>query len=91
MTDIESIKQGDRVADDAEALRQDLRWNVKPSADRTKQIENMLESIRVVMVPIRSAIGRAQFGQIAPSIEARLREVSDRLQYQRKQLKKMRR
>lgn len=92
MTDTENIKQGHEVADAAEALRQDLRWTVKPGdSDRDKQITDMLVKIRDAMEPIRSAVGRAVWGQVTASVAEKLSEVSERLQYERKQLKKMRR
>lgn len=88
----DDIRHGHTVAATAEAFRQDTRWNVKPGdSDREKQLGAHLEEIREAMIPIRSALGRAQYGQVTEAQEKALREVSARLQYQRKQLKKMRR
>lgn len=88
----DSIRIGNDTADRAEAFRQDTRWNVKPDAPgRTTDIERHLEQIRLAMEPIRSWVGRAVWGQVKAKDETRLRDVSERLQYQRKQLKKMRR
>lgn len=88
----DDIRRGHTVADTAEAYRQDTRWNVQPGdPDREKQIYAHLEEIREAMIPIRAALGRAQFGQLTESQEAATRKVSARLQYERKQLKKMRR
>jgi hypothetical protein len=93
MKDIEqAIQTAETTADDVEALRQDLRWNVKPGEDdREQQIAEALISIRDAMEPVRSGIGLAIWGKVAAPQEKRLREVSERLQYSRKQLKKMRR
>lgn len=91
MRDIKSsIEVGSDVAAAAELVRQDLRWNVKPGTpEREDTINHHLELIRLAMVPIRAWIGRAVWGQVKAADEAALREVSDQLQYQRKQLKKM--
>lgn len=93
MTDIDKdIQTAEKTADSVEALRQDLRWNVKPGdEDRDKQIADALVEIRDAMEPVRSGIGLAIWGKVTAGQESRLREVSKRLQYSRKQLKKMRR
>ena len=90
-TTSEHIDQAHAVADEAEALRQDLRWNVKPGTDeREELIDKALEMIRLAMVPIRSAMGKAVWGK-ADAAESEIQRASERLQYQRKQLKKMKR
>lgn len=85
------IEEALAVAEEAEAVRQDLRWNVKPGTDEREQlIDQTLEMIRVAMIPIRSMMGSAVWGK-APLPEATIADASERLQYQRKQLKKMKR
>jgi hypothetical protein len=93
MKDFEKdIQTAETTADEVEALRQDLRWNVKPGEeDRETQITDALRNIRDAMEPVRSGIGHAIHGHITAGQEKRLRVVSERLQYSRKQLKKMRR
>src|SRR5689334_17737953 len=54
------IKHALAVADTAEASRQDMRWNVKPGdPERETQIAGLLEDIRLAMIPIRQAMGKA--------------------------------
>lgn len=84
------IEAAAEVAAEARLLREDLRWTVKPGdPDRGARIDSMIEEIRLAMVPIRSWIGKAGYGQVGH--EDKLAEVSQELQYERKQLKKMRR
>lgn len=79
------------AADEAEALRQDLRWNVKPgTTDREELIDAALEMLRLAMIPIRAQVGKTVWG-LSDFPEAKLRDASARIQYQRKQLKKMKR
>ena len=88
----DDTKKAHEIADEAQRLRQDLRWNVKPGeADREQAIEACLEKIRLAMVPIRSAMGLAAWGKVTKAAEAKLRDASARLQYERRQLKKMQR
>lgn len=92
MTLRDDIKKAAETAEEAETLRQDLRWNVQPGEKHREQaILAQLDAIRLAMVPIRAAMGRLQFGSISATQEAKLRAVSQRLQYERRQLKKMRR
>jgi hypothetical protein len=85
------LNEADATADEAEAVRQDLRWNVKPgSEEREALIDKTLEAIRVAMIPIRSLMGKAVWGK-ADVPEKDILAASERLQYQRKQLKKMKR
>jgi hypothetical protein len=88
----DDIQAAHDVATAATVLRQDLRWNVKPGDPaREKQISEMLERVRVAMIPIRSAMGRTFWGQLTAKETEKVRAASAELQYQRKQLKKMRR
>lgn len=90
----DDIRAGQRVADAAEAARQDLRWNVKPGdAGREAIIREHLGYIDEAMRPIRAVVGRIAGGwqKASAAQEALLRSTSAALQYQRKQLKKMRR
>lgn len=88
----EDVKHAHAVATTAEASRQDLRWNVKPGdPDRETQIAGLLEDIRLAMIPIRRAMGQASAGLITEATERQVREASARLQYERRQLKKMQR
>lgn len=84
------IENGHKVAEQARLAREDVRKTYKPGTkDRERIIEKTLRSIDEAMRPIRSAIGKIAWGQT--EFEDQLREVSAALQYERKQLKKMRR
>lgn len=86
------IAEAQRVAEDAQALREDLRWSVKPgTTDRQRAIGHQLDAIDRAMKPIRSRIGGLIAHPLPAADERRLRQVSKGLQYERKQLKKMRR
>ena len=63
------------------------------TSDRTRQasIEKLIAQIDEAMKPIRSGIGSLLWHVEYRRHEADLREVSKSLQYERKQLKKMRR
>lgn len=77
----------------AEDLRAELRWETdRDEPDRIARIEAALVELSDVMVPLRSAIGRFAGGwATAPAgVEDTLRTTSAYVQYQRKQLKKMR-
>jgi hypothetical protein len=88
----DDIKHAHAVATTAEASRQDLRWNVKPGdPDRETQLSGLLEDIRLAMVPIRRAMGLASAGRLPAASEEKARAASERLQYERRQLKKMQR
>lgn len=65
-------------------------WRRQPtSLERTDAILGALEGLRVAMVPLRSAIGRLVWEPLPDDLERRLREQSARLQYERRQLRKM--
>lgn len=84
------IEKAQETAEAARRAREDIRRSHKPgSKDRDRVIEKTLRSLEDAMRPIRSAIGKIAWG--GPEYDGRLREVSDALQYERKQLKKMRR
>jgi hypothetical protein len=84
------IENGHKVVEQARLAREDLRKTYKPGTkERERVIEKTLRAIDEAMRPIRSAIGRIAWG--ATEYEDALREISSLLQYERKQLKKMRR
>jgi hypothetical protein len=93
MADIQNdITKAEDTAAAAQALREDTRWKQRPGdPEREALIVEMLEKLRLAMVPIRSYIGRARYDAYSPNTEAQLSRASVRLQYERKQLKKMRR
>lgn len=86
-----TIATGRAVAFKAEKWRAQVRHKVKPSPHRTAKIDDLIEEIDKAMKPIRSAIGSLLWHAEYRPHEQELRDVSQRLQYQRKQLKKMRR
>lgn len=80
------------AAQGARDLREELRWSVAPDdPDRAARIEECLENLRVAMVPVRSGIGSFAWHAAPPKVEDALRDASAFVQYERKQLKKMRR
>lgn len=91
---LDAAEAATRTAEGAEALRAELRWNTATDEpDRQEKIERMLDALTLVMVPLRSAIGRFAGGwaEAPEGVEDALRTASRYVQYQRKQLKKMRR
>lgn len=88
----EDINKANRVAAKARLLRENLRWEVPPGDEtREAQITEHLALIDEAMKPIRSTIGRLAWITLRGVDEQRLRVASQALQYERKQLKKMRR
>jgi hypothetical protein len=86
----QDIEKAHRTAEQARLTREDLRKTYKPGTkDRERIIEKTLRAIDESMRPIRSAIGKIAWGQT--EFEDQLRDASAALQYERKQLKKMRR
>ena len=87
----EQIRTGHSVAREANRARAELRWRQSPgSTERQGRIHSLLTQINAAMQPIRSAIGTLAWGgQEAARYEDDLRDVSQQLQYERKQLKKM--
>lgn len=84
------IEEAERVANHATIVRQDTRRAEKPGDPaREKRISDTLDQIDQAMRPIRSAIGKIAWG--TAEYEEELRDVSARLQYERRQLKKMQR
>lgn len=84
------IEKAREVAHQARLTREDLRRSHKPgSKERERQIDKALRALDDAMRPIRSAIGAIAWGR--DEYEGELREVSAAMQYERKQLKKMRR
>lgn len=92
------IAAAESVAVRSADFRKQRRRNSKPgNKRREKELERLLDDINRAMEPVRSFIGRLQHTPktaatvITPEQEAALRDVSKDLQYQRRQLKKMRR
>lgn len=91
---LDAAEAATSAASRAEDLRSELRWRTAPDEpDRQRRIEEELTNLSVAMIPVRSAINRFAGGHAeAPDgIEQALRTASAYVQYQRKQLKKMRR
>lgn len=86
-----AVARGEEVTEEARSVREGLRWKSKRTdTDRRFKIESALEEIRHAMAPIRAEIGRLIWEPIPDEQERALRAVSQALQYERKQLKKMR-
>jgi len=80
------------AANGARDLREELRWSVAPDdPERAARIEECLENLRVAMLPVRSARGQLGWEPGPEAVELALAQASAHAQYQRKQLKKMRR
>jgi hypothetical protein len=76
----------------AHDLREELRWSTATDdPDRAARIDAALESLRLAMVPVRSAVGTFARHPAPEKVEQVLRTASAFVQYERKQLKKMRR
>lgn len=74
----------------ARLTREDIRRTQKPGdPDREVRLEKIIADIDEAMKPVRSAIGAIAWGKA--DFEEELRTVSQALQYERRQLKKMRR
>lgn len=86
------VKLGDAALREARDTRGELRWQAKPGDPaREAELHRVLRLIDDVMRPIRSAIGKLVWEPISDRDERRLRATSKALQYERRQLKKMRR
>ena len=82
-------KAADTVAK-ARLTREDIRRTQKPGdPDREERLDSILDEIDAAMKPVRSAIGAIAWGR--SEFEDQLRAVSQDLQYERRQLKKMKR
>lgn len=86
------IKHGHTAAGQAQAVREETRWSA-PKSDlfRAQALAVEIERLGAVMQPIRREIGRIAWSEdsFPPDMEANLRAVSQQIQYERKQLKKM--
>lgn len=90
---LRSAEKATEAGQAAEELRAELRWSAPVGdLDRERRIEFHLEALADVMAPLRSAIGRFAGGwaKAPDGVEDVLRTASAYVQYQRKQLKKMR-
>ena len=86
------IQSGDEAVEAARATREDTRWSVgKADTSRAILLGQEIEALAAVMAPIRSKIAQIAWRKDAldPDLEDTLRSTSKRLQYERKQLKKM--
>lgn len=87
-----TTEDGNYVADAAAKARQDLRRSTKPgNADREQKLDDQIRQINEVMEDVRSLVAKSLWDAFPEKLEQDLRDVSARLQYQRRQLKKMRR
>jgi hypothetical protein len=76
----------------ARRRRENLRRRTRPAEpQREKSLASMIERLHRDMAPIRSAIGRIPYEKPKPRDEATLRECSEELKYERKQIRKMQR
>lgn len=81
---------GQGVAVEAERLRKALRRRYKPDdTRRVDKVTAMIELIDRAMKPIRSHMGRLTWEAYPSDVEQALTETSGKLQYNRRQLKKM--
>lgn len=88
----DDIRLGNAVAVECAQFREEVRHRVRPDdPDRIDQIERLLGSIDVAMRRLRSHIGRLVHEPLPSNHEEKLRATSQGLQYERRQLKKMRR
>lgn len=87
-----AIERGKEVAAAVAEARRAMRWRVTPG-DPTREdtIAASISMIDDAMRPIRSAIGKLVWEPLPARQERALRETSKALQYERRQLKKMRR
>jgi hypothetical protein len=78
------------TANSARIFRENLRWRTRRGdPERTRTLEAELRAVDAAMKPIRAHIGRAVWEPLPDALEEPLREASRRLQYERRQLKKM--
>lgn len=88
----EDIEAGQATAREAREFREEVRWRVrKDDPDRRAHVDQLLDSIDDAMKPIRSHVGRLVHEPLPAQQERDLRECSAALQYERRQLKKMKR
>ena len=88
------VATAQEAVDDAQIAREEMRWTDPPgSPHREDRIKERLDALREAMGPLRSIIGTL-FWNPTPEAARRadeLRGLSVDVQYQRKQLQKMRR
>lgn len=91
-TEIEKlVAAAKRVNRDALLAREELRWRVrKGDPDRKQRIDTMIANIDRIMKPVRSMVARLLWEPVPEAQAESLRAVSQSLQYERRQLKKMR-
>lgn len=79
------------LSHEAKEWREGARWRLRrDDPERQAHIAQLLDAIDDAMKPIRSHIGRLVHDPIPDAPERALREASAALQYERRQLKKMR-
>ncbi len=91
LSELESLaRDGHSAANDALRVRQGLRWQAKKGdPGRERAIETALKRLNEASAPLRSAIGRLAYEPQPDQLDAELRSASQRIQYERRQLKKM--
>jgi hypothetical protein len=86
------VDHAERLKAESDAFRAETRWRVRRD-DPTRQahLQELLDAIDDAMRPLRSHIGRLVHQPLhSDRDEKRLRKASAALQYERRQLKKMR-
>jgi hypothetical protein len=87
-----AVDHARKVTRDCEAARSHLRRRTRPGEEnREARLALYITALHDAMAPIRSQIGKIPYGSVAPRDEVILRDVSKRLKYERKQLRKMQR
>jgi hypothetical protein len=88
----EAAAGAQEAASHARSARERLRWSTAPGdPDREAEIASLLDQIDRYMRPVRAARGRAVWEELPNGVFSHLVAASNALQYERKQLKKMRR
>lgn len=78
------------AADEAERLRKLYRRKTKVNNDlRKKMLTAAVEHIELVMVPVRSEVGKLSYREVSADLDDRLRAASKRAQLERHKLLKM--
>jgi hypothetical protein len=78
------------AADEAERLRKLYRRKTKVNNDlRKKMLTAAVEHIELVMVPVRSEVGKLSYREVSTDLDERLRAASKRAQLERHKLLKM--
>ena len=87
-----AIEKGRETVAHAHETRKRLRRSTTPGQrGRERDLNEAIVAINDAMEPIRSIIGKATWTPLPENLEAQVRETSAYLQYERRQLKKMRR